>query len=459
MTGVQEQNISNLLNGIALFIDDEVNDQDKDAYKLKIQIENRHIPLITYTDIPDDIEAFIANLHGVSFIILDWDLSVLASDDKINGVKASSAQEDSIKNIIEFLQLLLNKTYCPIFIFSQESINGIINELDQNKITQSGFHPRILFEPKQKIISDGALFSEIQNWLKNNPIITVLKTWEKAAQSSKFKMFSTLEQKNTNWPKILWDTFESDHTDQSHELTQTLTNIFANHVILECKFNSSLIYDSQSDITLQTVVQGETDTELIQSTGEQPQGQTVSPTTTTNNREQQPSLNDIRSVLEFERFINIDTNAKPAPGDLFKEVIENGEREIYWLNIRAQCNLLHINDPDLYCIKGEELDESRIYKKGQEENSNEKDVQFNQGQLHSRDDIIFIPFVINGKILEFDLKKFKIKKYNSTFQNARIGRILPPYITRIQQLFSAYMIREGLPAIPEAAINLINNRI
>ena len=42
----------------------------------------------------------------------------------------------------------------------------------------------------------------------------------------------------------------------------------------------------------------------------------------------------------------------------------------------------------------------------------------------------------------------KVKKYDSSFKAKRIGRILPPYITRIQQIVSAYIIREGLPAIP-----------
>lgn len=454
----KDPDISNLLNGIALFIDDEVNDQAKDAYKLKIQIEDRHIPLITYTDIPDNNETFVDNLHGISFIILDWDLSVLAPDEKINGVNASLAQEESINYIIEFIRLLLDKTYCPIFIFSQESINGIRNKLDQNKITQSGFHPRILFEPKQKIKSDGALFSEIQNWLKNNPIITVLKTWEKAAQISKFKMFSTLEQKNTNWPKILWDTFKSGHTDQSHELTQILTNIFANHVILECDFNSSLFSNNQ--------IPNEQSHEAIDNLN-------------------QPSINDIRSILQLERYITfkkeenktkeedvIIINAKPAPGDLFKEeetIDENGEKIkkiFYWLNIRAQCNLLHIDKPELYCIRGTILNESRILilpqNKKQSKNTNglliqqpnhsSKDVIFSQGQLHSRDDKVYVPFIINEKIIEFDFYKFKIKKFDDNYKKNRIGRILPPYITRIQQLFSAYMIREGLPDIPDAAI-------
>lgn len=37
-------------------------------------------------------------------------------------------------------------------------------------------------------------------------------------------------------------------------------------------------------------------------------------------------------------------------------------------------------------------------------------------------------------------------------ESLRIGRLLPPYITRIQQRYSLYMQRQGLPRIPNDAI-------
>ena len=58
---------------------------------------------------------------------------------------------------------------------------------------------------------------------------------------------------------------------------------------------------------------------------------------------------------------------------------------------------------------------------------------------------------VDGKILSFSLRKLSIKKWNEIKDN-RQGRLLPPYITKIQQKYSAYIQRQGLPSIPKEAI-------
>ncbi len=123
----------------------------------------------------------------------------------------------------------------------------------------------------------------------------------------------------------------------------------------------------------------------------------------------------------------------------------------YLLNIRAQCNLLHIDNPELYCIRGTILDESKILKDSRGGINNDDNVLFFKGQLHGHEDIIYVPFILENKILAIDFKHFKIKEY-CKIKSQRIGRLLPPFITKVQQLFSAYMVREGLPAIPDEAI-------
>ena len=64
---------------------------------------------------------------------------------------------------------------------------------------------------------------------------------------------------------------------------------------------------------------------------------------------------------------------------------------------------------------------------------------------------IFLPFIVSGKIIEFSLNEIVIMKWNS-LKESRKGRLLPPYITRVQQQYSFYLQRQGLPAIPEKAI-------
>ena len=50
-------------------------------------------------------------------------------------------------------------------------------------------------------------------------------------------------------------------------------------------------------------------------------------------------------------------------------------------------------------------------------------------------------------MLQFDLD-ISVKKF-SDVKDKRIGRILPPYITRIQQKCAQNMVREGVMPVPE----------
>lgn len=399
--------MSNLFNGIAMIVDDELEQGNSSSIcQIKEQLENRNIPLILKKEVPANAEEFAKHLYGISFIIMDWEFESIGNDEALSGVTLGSGiQEHNMQNVIAFIKAILKNTYCPLFIFSQQSVAAITARLNQEGVTKDDKHVRIFICAKDELKED-SLFDKISSWLCENPPIYVLKRWEDAARKAKLNMFENLEQKHPNWPLILWKTFVSDHSDPSSGLTQTLSNLLANRLTIGCDFDSSLLGKEQCGI----------------------------------------SCTDIRTVLEEERYINIPTDSKPAPGDLFKLI--EGEKTYYWLNIRAQCNLLHVENPDLYCIRGEILDESRI------NSSQENSIRFYMGQLHNRDNIFVVPFVNGSKMIEFDFRKFKIKEYKNTFKSQRIGRLLPPFITRIQQLFSAYMIREGLPAIPATALTL-----
>ena len=52
----------------------------------------------------------------------------------------------------------------------------------------------------------------------------------------------------------------------------------------------------------------------------------------------------------------------------------------------------------------------------------------------------------NGKIIKFRMD-LVIRKFRE-IKDKRIGRVLPPYITRIDQKCSQYIVREGTMPIP-----------
>lgn len=418
-----------LMTGIALFIDDDIDNENDDAFKLKDQITKKGIPLLPLRELPkkDGVVDFVSNLHGISFMILDWQFNSIPSDELLlSGASVSRSTSEAFQEeVLSFIKIVLQKTYCPIFIFSRQSDTAINDALIEANIIGNDGNPRILIKSKKDLLGN-KLFAEINTWINMNPIIYVLKTWEKAAKDAKLNMFYDLENKSSQWPSILWKTFEEDDSDPSTELTQVLSTLFVNRFLFACKFSKDNIDSRKKDVLQE---------------------------------------NDIRNVLEGTRFIPMEDesslNAPPAPGDLFWDQ----EGDIYYVNIRAQCGTLHDKKPCLYCIKGKAVTESRIRKRINNENT---DILFQGGELRSKKNLIYIPFAHGNKILEFNCRCFTIFKYNnndtsirlsSPFNNSvplkvakRIGRILPPYITHIQQIVSSYIIREGLPAIPENAI-------
>lgn len=46
----------------------------------------------------------------------------------------------------------------------------------------------------------------------------------------------------------------------------------------------------------------------------------------------------------------------------------------------------------------------------------------------------------------------KVKKYDATLQGQRMGRLLPPFLTRLLERYAAYAHRPGIPRVPSALI-------
>jgi hypothetical protein len=131
-----------------------------------------------------------------------------------------------------------------------------------------------------------------------------------------------------------------------------------------------------------------------------------------------------------------------STGDLFRR-----KRGKFYLNIRAACDLISGRSGQecddsiiLYLIKGKSINHAeakRMFSK--------KYGTFSEIESHS----IIFPF--NNKAIKFDFKDLEIMNWSKIKDN-RVGRILPPYINKIQQKYAAYFQRQGLPRLPQKAI-------
>ena len=397
-------NTKELFKGVAVVIDDKINAERSEKEKIHEIVDkltDNNVPLIKYEYVPENDE--IIQLMNVSFVLLDWELF-----EKPAGTFFD--ESPFINDIINFIKTLKQVTFTPIFIFSHLDSDTIIRKLIETGLYEEDKSNYIFVKRKGELISEtdeNKLFEEIENWLKATPSIYVLKEWEKSLNEAKNKLFWDFYNINHKWPSVLQKTFTDDGSDVNYEL--------GNFIFKNIMARTEPISFDEDILKIE-------DNEL--------------------------SKEELRNVLEAERFIkNNSLPDMPHTGDIYSYRVEGEDIDRYYVNIRPECDIARKSNPELYCLKGKIIDEDDINPKEQRDN----EIRFVNGAFIEKANKVYLPFVISGKILEFSLNDIKIKKWNSV-KAERIGRILPPYITAIQQKYSFYLQRQGLPAIPEKAI-------
>lgn len=432
-----------ILNGVCVIIDDEVEKEGKSSHNLAKSIRAAGIPVALFDDIPDD--KTIDSFGNVSYVILDWVFK--NKDVPAEAEESEELKEEAKAKVLEFLRKLQERIFVPVFLITEQNIDNVEDDLVEGNVYSREEPNLIMIRSKNSITDYDTLMENTQHWLEEMPSAQVLKIWEKNATEAKHNMFIELYKASSSWVSVIKKTIEDDMQGNTiginYEFQKLINNNFINrmksgdYATIRCDY-----IDQSSDV--------------------------------------------IRKVLEGERYIKYD---KEPPnvyyvGDLYKNE-ENGD---YYLNIRAQCNLIREDDPLLYVIRGVAYDIEKIAKKPKikmqnngEENvieilqkkytiselksydkkrrsefnckmSNmEQTTLFNLGELISKNCEAFVSCIADQHVIQFCFKQFEIKKAQEFSTEARrIGRLIPPYITKIQQEFSAYIIREGLMPLPES---------
>jgi hypothetical protein len=401
--------VGNLFNGVAVIIDDELNTSNPALENILRQIKDHNIPTLTYTSIPD--EQTIIHFNNLSFLLLDWRLikPEISPDNLEQGVSIpATLHNDATNEHIVFIRKIKEVCFCPVFIFTNEDKDEVISKLEQAQLFTRDKPSHIFIKSKNDLQNGTNLFDIISAWLKENPSVYVLKEWEREYQKCKNKLFSDFQDLSPVWPQIIWKNFEDDGGNKSLELGELISrNLHTRMTPFE--FNDELLSKDGGII----------------------------------------ERDELRRVLEGERFLKELHPDAISSGDVFKEEYTEGgiTKHKYWINIRAQCDLLRNSELDkteLYCLRGRVINESDI--------NTEKGIMINEGQFLEKTNHSIIPFIDNGLIIEFLFRDIKIKKWKE-LKNKRIGRLLPPYLTKIQQRYALYLHRQGLPRIPDAAIS------
>lgn len=303
----------------------------------------------------------------------------------------------TINDNITFIRRLKDVCFAPLFIFSDENPHDI-----QVKLEECGLYTKncpIFIKKKDELDTTEKLFLEIEVWLKQTPSIYVLKEWDKATREAKTNMLWALSSIHPAWPSVLSKSIQDDGGDEPSELMSLLQN----------NLSYRLVYP-------------QFDTDIIES---QVDG---------------IGKDELRSLLECERFIRQESIPEhPFAGDIY--LIDDK----YFMNIRPDCDIIRSpKNKDMYLLKGKIVDETTI------NSEDEGGILFDSGEFLEKKNNCYVAFV-QGNILCFSLRDIELKKWKD-IKDHRIGRLLPPYITKIQQKYAAYLQRQGLPSIPEEAI-------
>lgn len=343
-------------------------------------------------------------------IVFHWRLIKEEIDDELikEGIIIPAGMQDSNKQSnLAFLRAISSKCYNPVFIFTNEDIEEI-KEIINSEFNLTDHKQNNFFVlSKTDIEKNGQFLESIEKWIMDNPSIYLLKEWEMQYKRGKYDLFTQFYKYSAYWPNILWDNFKADGANESMEMNElVIRNLMSR--IAPYEFEEKIFEKTNKEI----------------------------------------SADELCNVLEGDRFISAELLHQDdiATGDLFRKD-EDGEL-IYYLNIRAQCDIARDSNPKLYLIKGKILERNA---------DSGKYLEFDSanGTFNEKINDCIIPFIDNGKVIKFKLRDLHIMKFNE-LKNYKIGKILPPYITRIQQKYAAYHQRQGLPRIPCQAIENSN---
>ena len=387
----------NLFKGIGMVVDDQVNSREDKAIDgiVKYLENDNHLPLVKYEDLPDNIESIC--FSSLSFLLLDWELNTLVNVDG-SPIPNATLKEQNARDNVDFIKQVVAKVVIPIFIFSNEDVNSIKNTLSQNHIIDDDEKSPIfilnkseLFDNEEKCI----MFDKVNEWLKKTPSIYVTQKWKTAYLEAINGMALDMREASPFWPNLLWNCYTSDGVNPSEEIS-SLINQNALSRILPVEFDQNILSGRKA-----------CDEHIL------------------------------KSLLERQCFMrNEYLGGLSSTGDIYKW------QQKYFLNIRPSCDCVgRDGNNKIYLIKGDKVKDKEI----QNGLFNDKYGNFNEQSNF----VIVGP--IDGFFFRFKFKDIVIEDFEKK-KDKRIGRLLPPFITRVTQKYGLYIHRQGLPRLPKEVI-------
>jgi hypothetical protein len=383
-----------------VFIDDEIDQQETQASQLLKAIQASGRPVWASPELPsaDKQKEWFAHWQTLSFVVIDWDLSPGSN----GGMGNSTLSDFERRKLFDFLADLMAVIYCPVFIISREDVGDIRRQVAENErmLNKAGeVDSRIAVFPKEVLMED--IIGNLTKRVEESPALSVLRTWEQEFDAARNRLFIDFNNMEPDWPVYVWRMALADHVDPAFELSSVISSNLLTRVN-PVAFDDTIVNDQDAAVSgaaMRKVSQG-------------------------------------RTFVQASRL----SSRMVFPGDIFK--LDGDEPGELWINISPVCQTVlrpaaDGSDPKpvrLHLIKGIRADVS------------------SRNRFRDLENVAKGP---TGEVVHtlLDESPYRFEFGSAIFQEwedikeSRIGRLLPPYVTRLQQKHSAYLQSEGLPRV------------
>lgn len=391
-------------NGTALIIDDQVHKKNTKIFKLKNELEEKGICFVCFDEIPS--RKLWNSFANLSFLIIDWNLHPQTDGGIVHGATLLREEQEEV---IEFIAYALEHYLLPIFLFTQEHIRPVLARLSQHESIHEFIKKKQLIVKPKNTLSERVLEDYIGQWCMRNPAAYTLKTLDFAFQQARKDLLCSLNSYDSEWPIVVYQTLLTD--------------------------NSAGIDDEFGDFLIDSLV-GRLPSVCLDST-------ILTQSYKRKNRKQLINLYSSAKICAFSEM----QPQGPHTGDIYRNKREGTSgKDEYLINITASCDL---RKNKMIMLKGIPVKTDKV----------NYDTKYGLVDKHVS---ATVPSFDNHECVEFKFSDFYViqitdQKYDEVVvQNGsknkkyiRIGKLIHPYITVIQERYSHYICRHGMIRHPE----------